>query len=568
MDNWFKYLELLKQEGEIGTFEIEFAKFINKFENNSTQNLLSCSILTVNDQIAGNICTDLSQLDSSMLAPRLKLTDVSLDTLIGELRAFECIGFPGDYKPFILEGTNLYLHKYWVYENELVEWLKGKTLSNSRELTAAECKVVESQFGTSNENGVDLQKIATSLALMKDLLIISGGPGTGKTYTVHKIIQALKSQDETVSIALAAPTGKAAERLSESLVQSQEEIEASTLHKLLGARRNGEFRFNENNQLPFDVVIVDEASMLDIRLWISLTRALKKHTKLVLLGDKDQLASVEAGSVLGDICSNTDNNFSGSTHESLKVIDQNINEGSSPNILNNHVVLLEKSYRTETSSGISELGKAINNQKVEAVFEIIKDYKQVDIKAPSPSLLESLIKSYVTEIISSDKSSQFLCSNKKGGLGTHELNKRIEQEIKKTLKVKSSIEWYEGRRIIITKNSTSTGLKNGEIGECYKNENDELYIRFDSLKSVTVSQLKDYDLAYAITVHKSQGSEFNNVVLFLPDKINPVLSKELLYTGVTRAKENTLVIGNKELIIQIVHKKIKRISSIPTKIIG
>jgi exodeoxyribonuclease V alpha subunit len=568
MDNWFKYLELLKQEGEIGTFEIEFAKFINKFEKNPTQNLLSCSILAVNDQIAGNICTDLSLLDSSMLASRLKLTSVPVDSLTEELRALQCVGSPGEYKPFILEGTKLYLHKYWVYENELVKWLREKALSNNRELSANEGEIIESQFSSSNENELDLQKIATSLALMKDLLIISGGPGTGKTYTVHKIIQALKYQDDTVSIALAAPTGKAAERLSESLVKSQEEIEASTLHKLLGARRNGEFKFNAENHLPFDVVIVDEASMLDIRLWISLTRALKESTKLILLGDKDQLASVEAGSVLGDICSNTDNSFSGSTHNSLKIVDQHINKGSSPNILNNHVVLLEKSYRTKSNSGISELGKAINNQKVEEVFQIIKDYKQVDIKPPSPSLLESLIESYVSEIISADNNSQFLCSNKKGVLGTHELNRRIEQEIKKTLKIRSSKEWYVGRRIIITKNSSSTGLKNGEIGECYKKENEELYIRFGALKSISVSQLKYFDLAYAITVHKSQGSEFSNVILFLPDKINPVLTKELLYTGVTRAKENTLVIGKRELIAVIIEKKIKRISSIPTKIIG
>jgi exodeoxyribonuclease V alpha subunit len=566
MDNWFKYLELLKQEGEIGTFEIEFAKFINKFEKNPSQNLLSCSILAVNYQISGNICTDLSKLESSILATRLKLTAVPLDALIEEIRAFDCIGLPGDYKPFILEGTKLYLHKYWSFENELVQWLKGKAISNSKELTATERNIVESQFERSNENEVDLQKVATSLALMKELLIISGGPGTGKTYTVHKIIQALKSQDESITMALAAPTGKAAERLSESLVQDHEQVEASTLHKLLGARRNGEFRFNENNQLPFDVVIVDEASMLDIRLWISLKRALKKNSKLILLGDKDQLASVEAGSVLGDICSNTDNSFSGSTHESLKNVDQYIIEGSSPNILNNQVVLLEKSYRTETNSGISELGKAINTQDVEAVFQIVQDYKQVDIKAPSPSLLESLIDRYVLEIISSENRSQFLCSNKKGVLGTQELNRRIEQEIKKNLKISSSKEWYEGRRVIITKNSTSTGLKNGEIGECYKNENNELYIRFDSFKSIAVSQLKHYDLAYAITVHKSQGSEFDNVMLFLPEKINPVLSKELLYTGVTRAKENTLVIGNKELITQVIQKRIKRVSSIPLKI--
>lgn len=565
MDDWFKYLEQLKQEGEIGLFELQFGRFIKEFETNPTKNLISCSILAVNDQLAGNICTDLSTLESSVLASKLKLRSLTLQALVEELQTFDSIGKPGEYKPFIFDDNKLYLHKYWVYENELTNWLKNKSLKKPQKLSGSSVEIINSLF-SEQEDEVNLQKVATYLSLIKDFVIISGGPGTGKTFTVSKIISALKKQDKSVSIALAAPTGKAAERLSESLEINEYNFEASTIHKLLGARRNGEFKYTIKNKLSFDVVIIDEASMLDIRLWISLLRATKDSTKLILLGDKDQLASVEAGSVLGDVCSASDNGFSNATLKSIKRVEDAILESRSMNLINNNIVLLEKSYRTKSSSGILELGKAINEQNIDKVFEVINEFEQIDIQHPSVELLEVLIENYAKEIMSGDNGSQFLCSNLKGILGTRELNARIEKELKIKLRISSSDEWYTGRRILITKNDFSTGLKNGEIGTCYKNSKNEFYISFDSSDQVLVSQLQNYDLAYALTVHKSQGSEFGHVFLFLPEKINPVLTKELLYTAVTRAKESTLVVGNRGLISEVVLKQIKRASSIPSKI--
>lgn len=567
MDKWFKYLEELKQEGEIGLFEIEFARFISTIEPSASKNLISSVILVVNDQLSGNICTDLSALKNSVLASKLKLGKLNTSNLVDELREFDCIGKPGEYAPLILEDDRLYIQKYWSYENELTSWLNEKVQKSNNELTTADIQIVESLFDDITEDELNLQKVATSLALIKDFLIISGGPGTGKTFTVNKIISALKHQNNEISIALAAPTGKAAERLSESLDNEIEEIDASTLHKLLGARKNGEFKFNKANKLFFDVVIVDEASMLDIRLWISLIRALKTSSKLILLGDKDQLASVEAGSILGDICSQTDNGFSGKTLDILKESEGKISNSDSKSKMNNHVVLLEKSYRAKSTSGITEFGKAINQQNIDKVFEVVDQFSQIDIQAPSSKLLTNLIEDYTTEVIIGESKSQFLCSNKNGKLGTIELNKWIESSIKEKLKIPSYKEWYSGRRIIITKNDFSSGLKNGEIGTCFKNDNNEFCIRFKSTVTILVQQLKHYDLAYAITVHKSQGSEFNSVFLFLPDRMNSVLTKELLYTSVTRARESTLVIGNRALINEIIQKKIKRISSISQKLI-
>ncbi|MEP1150375.1 MAG: exodeoxyribonuclease V subunit alpha [Balneola sp.] len=566
MNKWLKYIEELKQEGEIGLFELEFARFISTLEPKASRNLISSVVLLVNDQLAGNICTDLTALGDSVLASKLKLSSLDISKLINELKEFDCVGKPGEYTPIILDNDKLYLHKYWSYENELTGWLKERAQKSDNELSKSDIESVELLFRDSNKDELNLQKVATSLALIKDFLIISGGPGTGKTFTVNKIIDALKQQNSDISIALAAPTGKAAERLSESIDPELDGIEASTLHKLLGARKNGEFKFNKENKLYFDVIIIDEASMLDLRLWISLIRALRTSSKLILLGDKDQLASVEAGSILGDICINTDNGFSDSTLNALKKPENRLLKSESKNIINNHVVLLEKSYRAKSSSGISEFGKAINEQDVDKTFQVIDQFSQIDIKPPSSKLLFELIDNYTADLISGENGSQFLCSNKKGKLGTIELNKRIESSIKEKLKIPSYTEWYVGRKIIITKNDFSTGLKNGEIGTCYKNDANEYCIRFGSSVEILTQQLKHYDLAYTITVHKSQGSEFKNVFLFLSDTLNSVLTKELLYTAVTRARESTLVIGNKGLVAEIIQKKIKRISSISQKI--
>lgn len=564
MTDWVKYIQELKQEGELGLFEQQFAKFIANQESNPDNILISCAVLVASDQLAGSICTDLSELENSVLASKLKLNTIDPDKIKKTLYNSVSVGKPGDFKPIILENDKLYLHKYWSYEEEITKWLKAKANKQDQKLTESETKHIETLFPES-EGGVDYQKLATQLALIKELLIISGGPGTGKTYTVKKILEAFLKKDAKLKIALAAPTGKAAERLNESIREVSHDLEAVTVHKLLGARRNGDFKHGNENKLLHDIVIIDEASMLDIRLWIGLVRSLKDKCKLILLGDKDQLASVEAGSVLGDICHKSDSKFS---KLSLNQLDSEVQliENSSKNALNDNIVLLDKSYRVTSDSGISQWGKAINEQDVEGFFKLTEESQQIGTSTPSESILLELIDKYVDEIISGEFGIQFLSSNKKGVFGTEKLNSRIEKLLKSKLDVTPNHEWYLKRRIIATKNDFSLGIKNGEIGFCDFVEDGEYFVNFESNKRVSASQLKYYDLAYAITIHKSQGSEFNNVYLFLSDSFNPVLSKELLYTGVTRARENALVIGKSELIKKVILNEIKRTSSIQEKL--
>lgn len=565
MIDWFKHIQELKQEGELGLFELQFAKFIANQESNPDNILISCAVLVASDQLSGNICTDLNELENSVLASKLHLKTKSPDEIKKTLTSSLSVGTPGDFKPIILENNKLYLHKYWSYEEEITKWLKAKANKQDQRLSESEIKHIESLFPESVDV-FDFQKLATQLALIKELLIISGGPGTGKTYTVKKILEALLEKGAKLKIALAAPTGKAAERLNESIREVFPELEAVTVHRLLGARRNGEFKHGNENKLLHDIVIIDEASMLDIRLWIGLARSLKNNCKLILLGDKDQLASVEAGSVLGDICHKSDAKFSKLTLNELDYSQDDLIKNNSENALNDNIVLLDKSYRVTSDSGISQWGKAINEQDVEGFFKLSEESQQLGTLRPSESILLELFDKYVDEIISGEFKTQYLSSNKKGFFGTEKLNSRIEKLLKSKLGVIPNQEWYLKRRIIATKNDFSLGIKNGEIGFCDYVEDGEYFVSFESAKRISASQLKYYDLAYAITIHKSQGSEFNNVYLFLSDSFNPVLSKELLYTGVTRARENALVIGKRELIKQVILNEIKRTSSIQEKL--
>lgn len=553
----------LKNDDHIGLFEVEYARFLLRNYPDTSKEALFCCLIAIKDQLTGNICTDLSEIDESSLFELFDLDGFSEDDLKSVLVKEDYVGFPGDYKPFILDEDQLYLHKYWSFENELVDWLLTK-----RQNDFFKFESLNYDFSTLFENSdrSDLQKVATCLALHKSFLVISGGPGTGKTYTVKKIIKALKIQNPDYKIAITAPTGKAAERLNESISDLDENIEATTLHRLLGANYEGEFKYNDKNKLFHDVVIIDEASMLDLRMWVGVKRALRLSTKLIVLGDKDQLSSVEAGSVLGDICSDSDNHFSENTSKIIEEFGLKSTVSNSANALNDNIVLLTKTYRSKESTGIPQFASAINRQNTALIDRALSESNQIEIIPPTNSILQELVKSYSKEKIEFSDVTQFICSNRKGIFGTENLNELVEHKIKEALEIPFNQIWYEGRRILITKNDVITGVSNGEIGTCFRSENDSFIIKFGDKKKIEVSRLKHYELAFAITIHKSQGSEFDRVCIFLPEQFNPVLSKELLYTSVTRAKENALVIGNRELIDRIVNKEIKRTSSIPKKL--
>ena len=480
---------------------------------------------------------------------------------------------------------------------------------------------------------VNWQKIAAAVALTRRFAVISGGPGTGKTTTVTKLLAALISQAEqsgkTPVIRLVAPTGKAAARLTESIGQAIEALavsldlkaqiptQASTIHRLLGALPNSaEFRHNKTNPLHLDILVIDEASMVDLSMMYKIVNAMPDHARLILLGDKDQLASVEAGSVLGDICSFQSVGYSDAQIKLLQdlthyqhIVAENQSSVGGSDIANGHnmrghnigdsLCMLQKSYRFDARSGIGQLAKAINSGRapqVEHVFaQGFSDIESYTLNSDNYThMLKTLVKEYGVYLHSIDgprvgvvdtmddqmKRAQLaltqfaqcrlLCAIREGDFGVKGLNQRIEKALTSQRIIKPHDEvWYHGRPVMVTQNDHGLGLYNGDIGICMVDCSDEsrrLKVFFElpdgSVKSVLPSRVPSHETAYAMTIHKSQGSEFALTLMILPPDYSPVLTRELIYTGITRAKNRLVLFANMAVLKRGIRVKTERASGL------
>lgn len=593
-------MEIWHQQEIITDIEKEFVRLLIVLDKDVSKAVLLAAATCVFAQQQGHLCIDLSDPKSF---PDFLFEDENtgiqidknlLESWEKELEKSSLVSQNGQLAPLILENRRLYFHRFWKYEEELTEWIKQRS-SVTNTINKQELKVLSSLLKPEGDLfEVNWQQVAVYLSFLKDLVVISGGPGTGKTYTVLNIIaaQTKAHPDEKFSIALAAPTGKAARRLINSIEEGKTHLpdsfqdgiklpeQALTVHKLLGADyRGSNFKFDQDNQLPYDLVVVDEASMLDITMWVRLIRAVGPGTKLVVLGDKDQLASVEAGSILGDICGG-ENSFS-------KQIAATIGEltGASIPIVNNVpsvndcIVFLTKSYRFGEESGIRKLAEAINRADHTEVLNVLKDpeFSDVALIKPSRQSLDKLIDTFSILHYEEYKSKgqdlrmkeanrkKILCAIRKSDLGVEQLNGWSEHRIKRKNNLLTSSEWYDGRPVMATRNDALLRIKNGEIG-LYNEDQESVIFEGEGDIVVSPARLSGYEPAFAITIHKSQGSEFENVAIVLPNKENSILSKEILYTAVTRARLNTLVIAHEEIVTKTVLRSVSRKSGIRQKL--
>lgn len=428
----------------------------------------------------------------------------------------------------------------------------------------------------------DEQKIAAQRSLTQKITLISGGPGTGKTTTVAKILAALihdnSSANIPLRIGLCAPTGKAAARLTQSIqhvcqndfpsLQLEPDTlnyilenmpdEAMTIHRLLKIMPQKTYK--KAAKLNLDVLLIDEASMLDLAMMNQVICALPEHTRLILLGDKDQLASVEAGSVLAQLC-------------------QNINA--------DYLVLLSKSYRFSADSDIGKLAAAVNNthklnhkdqiSAAYAAFEHADNIKFTQIM-PSLNIEHAIFKIYQTYFEALDKRTntvqelfnifnqvRVLSATRQDRFGVEYLNECIFQTLQRKQK-KSN--WFHGRPIMITQNSYSLNIFNGDVGLCLEIDG-EIRIYFEDsagIRSISPMRLPAHESAWVMTVHKSQGSEFNQVMLIMPPEPNYIITRELLYTAITRAKINLQIISSRLTFEHALRTKTQRASFIGQRI--
>ncbi len=609
-------LEQLCQQGVIDALDAEFAYLMAELDSAPSEELLLGSALASRAVNNGDVCLDLTQYaqqpllwtelqQPSVVAPGLKQWRRKLQSSL-------VVGTPGAWQPLVLDDRDrLYLYRYWNYEQYLAVALKQRAKQifqiPSGELTQS----LERLFPTQGQQiGEDWQKVAAGLALLRGFTVISGGPGTGKTTTLAKILAVLLEQagPHKLRIGLAAPTGKAAARVQEAIRASKAQLatrvapailaaipeQAYTLHRLLGLRSDGVyFLHDEDNPLNLDILVIDEASMVDLALMAKIVQALSLETRLILLGDKDQLSSVEAGTVFGELCTQYAGYSSEFAQQLTALTQQPVpvpHNQSQP--LQDSIVLLRHSYRFRSDSGIGRLAQAVNQGDEQTVRAMQKGWdialEGITWCHPNPEeseqdLLARLLKGYqdylaqvrrrepVQTILAAFQAYRVLCPQRLGRWGVANLNDRFEALVRTQLRYAKDI-WYPGRPVMITRNDYQLQLFNGDIGIVLPDpqHDDRLRVHFQMpdgrVRSLPVTRLPDYEPVFAMTIHKSQGSEFDQVALVLPTEDSRVLTRELIYTAITRAKHQLTIWGNPEVFLQAIKKSVKRASGLREKL--
>jgi exodeoxyribonuclease V alpha subunit len=526
---------------------------------------------------------------------------------------------PGEGRttPFVSDGGRVYLQRYHAYETAIVRML-GEKLSVDESVLSERMRGIEGVSalvsemnagypieGLSAAERVDWQLVAALTALLHDFSIITGGPGTGKTTTLAKLLRILFALMPKAKVALAAPTGKAANRMSESLKSScsafPEEVSTSitslkpsTLHRLLGiGRQSNAPKFHADNPLPFDFIVVDEASMIDMPMFARLLSASGRNGRVVLLGDKDQLASVEAGSLLGDLCQVVQrrcplNSFSTQRKDWLnafiadperKVPAAPVHDDPFP--LQEGIVELAFSHRVKEAPRIRELSRAVLMNDVKSLEGMMNAEPHDEIvfdHGYDPARLQDFVNGYESFIAERDplealrklNAIRVLVTVREGPRGLHAMNRRIEEMLAGKRWIRTGRLFYENRPVIVTRNNRETGLFNGDVGIVRKIGN-TLRVCFETddkgLRDLPAAYLSNCETVYAMTIHKSQGSEFNRVMVILPEGTdNPLLTRELLYTGITRARRQVVITGSKETLLHACGRNVSRTSGLSDRL--
>jgi len=530
-----------------------FARSMAKaFDENESIVLASCALVS-KSLFEGHICLNIKAMSDTVRSVSEINNDLikfpDLNPWINALQNSKMVS-DNIQTPLVLDSDHrLYFSKYYDFQNRLARNISQRVLlkpSNMDESTIDE--MLDSYF-IAHDNYINHQGNAVKHAIKNHFTIVSGGPGTGKTYvtTIIKkmfLSYAKKHALPFPKIICVAPTGKAASKMDQG----------STIHSILKPlKKSPGFYYNRNNTLQTDVIIIDEASMIDIILLTHLLEAIPMNAKVIILGDKHQLSSIQAGSVFSDICS-------------VKGLSSNL-------------FFLDYNFRSKGKTGIENLSKAINANNVQGLEDILTKGLYPDVVFESlrgKGLVDSAVNKFILDgykpFVSADTVEEalkeldnfkILCAHNSGEYGTLQISHLCEKIL--LIENNFDIQHKHKRIIMVNTNDYKKGLFNGDTGIVFERKegvNTFFKTLDNTIKQFRSSDLPGSDLAFAITIHKSQGSEFNTVLMILPDRISPVVTRQLLYTGITRAKTKVIIVGDIDIIKKAINLPVKRNSGL------
>jgi exodeoxyribonuclease V alpha subunit len=612
------------QEAKLRSVDRAFARFLSTLDEHGDGRVLMAAALASRELGEGHICVDIEAL--AVVEPVLAdaAAWLSVSPLVGSSE-----GPPNT--PLVLDGGLLYLRRFWRDEARVADAILSRLAPS--DVPADLAQELDRLFPV-EAGALNWQKVACAVAARGSFAVITGGPGTGKTTTVVRLLGLLQTlahrrNEPRLRIRLAAPTGKAAARLNASIAGQIERLdvdvavkqaipaEVTTLHRLLGSRPDTRsFRHDRDNPLHLDVLVIDEASMIDLEMMAATLDALPRDARLILLGDKDQLSSVEAGAVLGDLCARADaGHYDVATRDWLTAVcGVDVSEWTDTDdarSLDQRVVMLRRSRRFGEDSGIGALAQAINAGDAVAVTRAFASTRgDIAFVAPSATSIATLAvdgragapghRHYLDWIererpaidasfeafqrwgagaLTAYARFQLLCATRHGDAGVDRQNELIAQGLLDRGLIDAVAGWYEGRPVMVTRNDYALGLMNGDVGVTLWAPDGQggmaLRVAFavmddqggERMRFVVPSRLSAVDTVYAMTVHKSQGSEFEHTALALPPEPSPVLTRELVYTGVTRARTHFTLLAAPDILGYAVSRKTRRASGLLRRLI-
>ncbi|MDN5854786.1 MAG: exodeoxyribonuclease V subunit alpha [Actinomycetia bacterium] len=592
-------LGAFNQVGVLAAADVHVATRLGRLGGEAREPVLLAAALAVRAARLGSVCLDIAEVRATTAVEGESLDDLAwpeTGSWLAALEASELVASDdtdtdGGARPLRLVDGVLYLARYWRDEQVVALAVDTATARTAPSIDSERMGTALARLFGSEQ--ADRQRLAAVVAATRWFSVIAGGPGTGKTTTVARLVALLRDQaGPPLRIALAAPTGRAAARLGEAVAAATgaldpadreriSSLEASTLHRLLGWKPGSRTRFRHDatNPLPYDVVIVDEASMVSLTMMARLVDALREDTRLVLVGDPDQLASVEVGAVLGDLVRRAAPVGESTAIESLVPVDlESLDADERHSALASGVVRLSHVYRF--AGEIEQLAQGVRAGDADAVLALLDtDAQTVELVETGSGALRTDVVSTGHEVVRAARAGdgdaavealarhRLLCAHREGPHGVGRWSVQAEEWLRAEIEGYGHEGFaYVGRPLLVTANDYQLRLFNGDTGVVVDVDGEPraAFRRDGRVETLPTGRLGEVQTMHAMSVHRSQGSQFDRVTLVLPPADSPLLTRELLYTAVTRATEHVRIIGTREALAQAVSRPIVRASGLRT----